>query len=163
MNYGFLTTETNSKALCIFCCFFNITSVKLFVVTVQIFVYIFFVYNCVFRKKEKKNSQNLSHFENENTFLKRKWNTFRKRITFWEWKFIPKCILKMKTRFWKVSKRCWTHCATQQAKQERFFLLSFCFCAQRPDYKVRTIVLPLLLHTVEKLSHSCDNFLGTKL
>ena len=26
-----------------------------------------FVYNCVFQKKEKKYSRNLSHFENENT------------------------------------------------------------------------------------------------
>ena len=33
--------------------------------TVQIFVY-----NCVFRKKEKQNSRNLSLFENENTFQK---------------------------------------------------------------------------------------------
>ena len=39
-----------------------------------------------------KNTQNLSHFENE--------NTFRKRITFWKWKLIPKPILKMKTCFW---------------------------------------------------------------
>ena len=33
--------------------------------TVQIFVY-----NCVFRKKEKQNSWKLSLFENENTFKK---------------------------------------------------------------------------------------------
>ena len=42
-------------------------SVKLFVVNVQIFVY-----NCVFWKKEQQQSQNLSHFENESTFRKKK-------------------------------------------------------------------------------------------
>ena len=47
-NYRFPTTETNLKALYIFCCFNTTLSVKLFVVTVQIFVY-----NCVFWKKEK--------------------------------------------------------------------------------------------------------------
>ena len=39
MNYRFLTTEKNLKALYIFRCFFTTSSVKLFVVTVQIFVY----------------------------------------------------------------------------------------------------------------------------
>ena len=29
-----------------------------------------FVYNCVYWKKEKQHSQNLSHFENESTFQK---------------------------------------------------------------------------------------------
>ena len=48
MNYRFLTTETNSKALYIFRCLFTTSSVKLFVVNVQIFVY-----HCVFRKKKK--------------------------------------------------------------------------------------------------------------
>ena len=43
-----------------------------------------------------QNSQNLSHFENE--------NTFRKRTTFWKWKLIPKRILKMKTCFRKSEK-----------------------------------------------------------
>ena len=38
MNYRFLTTKTNSKALYIFCCCFTTSSVKLFVVTVQILV-----------------------------------------------------------------------------------------------------------------------------
>ena len=66
LNYGFLTTETNLKALYIFRCLFTTSSVKLFVVNVQIFVY-----NCVFQKKEKQHSQNLSHFENESTFQKR--------------------------------------------------------------------------------------------
>ena len=63
INYRFLTTETNLKALCIFRCLFTTSSVKLFVVNVQIFVY-----NCVFPKKDKQHSQNLSHFENESTF-----------------------------------------------------------------------------------------------
>ena len=52
INNRFLTTETNSKALYIFCCLFTTSSVKLFVVNVQIFVY-----NCVFWKKEKQLSQ----------------------------------------------------------------------------------------------------------
>ena len=88
INYRFLTTETNLKALYIFRCLFTTSSVKLFVVNVQIFVY-----NCVFRKKEKQHSQNLSHFENE--------STFQKRTTFWKWKLILTPILKMKTYFWK--------------------------------------------------------------
>ena len=66
INYRFLTTETNLKTLYIFHCLFTTSSVKLFVVNVQIFVY-----NCVFWKKEKQHSQNLSHFENESTFRKR--------------------------------------------------------------------------------------------
>ena len=41
INYRFLTAETNLKALYIFRCFFTTSSVKLFVVTVQIFVYNF--------------------------------------------------------------------------------------------------------------------------
>jgi hypothetical protein len=48
-NYRFLKTETNSKALYIFHCFFTTSSVKLFVVAIQIFVYKFF------QKKEKKD------------------------------------------------------------------------------------------------------------
>ena len=63
INYRFLTTETNLKALYIFCCLFTTSSVKLIVVNVHIFIY-----TCVFRKKEKQPSQNLSHFENEITF-----------------------------------------------------------------------------------------------
>ena len=46
MNYRFLTTETNLKALYIFSCLFTTSSVKLFVVNVQIFVW----------KKEKQHS-----------------------------------------------------------------------------------------------------------
>ena len=56
MNYRFLTTETNSKALYIFRCFNTTSPVKLFEVTVQIlldFSLQIFVYNCVFWKKEK--------------------------------------------------------------------------------------------------------------
>ena len=60
MNYRFLANETNSKVLDILLCLFTTSSVKLFVVNVQIFVYI-----CVFLKKEKQHSQNLSRFENE--------------------------------------------------------------------------------------------------
>ena len=64
-----MTNETNLKALYIFRCISTTSSVKLFVVTVHIFVYIFFVYNCVFRKKEKK---------------------LTKPFTFWKWKHISK-------------------------------------------------------------------------
>jgi len=66
INYGFLTTETNLKALYIFV---TTSSVKLFVVNVQIFVY-----NCVFRKKEKQHSKTFhilkmkAHFEKEPHF-----------------------------------------------------------------------------------------------
>ena len=59
-----MTTETNLKTLYI-SLFFTTSSVKLFVVQI-------FVYNCVFQKKEKQHSQNLSHFENESTFRKKK-------------------------------------------------------------------------------------------
>ena len=67
INYRFLTTETNSKALYIFCCLFTTLSVKLFVVNVQIFLY-----NCIFGKennihvlKMKAHFQKEPHFENE--------------------------------------------------------------------------------------------------
>ena len=70
MNYRFLTTETSLKALYIFW-FFTTSSVKLFVVTVQIFVYKS-LFAIVFfgKRKKKKTSRNLSHFENETTFRK---------------------------------------------------------------------------------------------
>ena len=91
INYRFLTTETNLKALYIFRCFFTTSSVKLFVVNVKIFFTI-----VSFGKKKKKYSWNLSHFENE--------NTFRKRTTFWKWKLSLKPILKIKTYFWRSEK-----------------------------------------------------------
>ena len=56
MNYRFLPTETNSKALYIFCCFNTTSSVKLFVVTVQIFVYKY-LFTIVFFGKRKKNDK----------------------------------------------------------------------------------------------------------
>ena len=79
IDYRQLKTETNLKALYIYiyCCLFIASSVKLFVVKLQIFVY-----NCVFWKKEKQHSQNLSHFEKKSTFPKRT------------------TILKIKTCFW---------------------------------------------------------------
>ena len=89
INHRFLTTETNWKTLYIFHGLFTTSSVKLFVLNVQSFVY-----NCVFRKREKQRSPNLSHFENE--------STFQKRTTFLKQKLIPKPSLKMKTCFWKV-------------------------------------------------------------
>ena len=63
INYRFLTTETNLKALYMFRCLFTTYSVKLFVMNLQIFVY-----NRVFWKKEKQNPKNLPHIENESTF-----------------------------------------------------------------------------------------------
>ena len=48
-NYRFLTTETNFKALYIFCCLLPSKSIY----------------------SECTDSQNLSHFENESTFRKR--------------------------------------------------------------------------------------------
>ena len=59
--------------------FKSFISVKLFLVNVQIFVY-----NCVFWKKEKQHSRNLSHFEIERTFWK--------RTKVWKWKLILKPI-----------------------------------------------------------------------
>ena len=88
INYRFLTTETNLKALYIFCCFYNHISKAICSDCTDFWLQIF-VYNCVFRKKEKQHSQNLSHFENK--------STFQKRTTFWKWKLILKPILKMKT------------------------------------------------------------------
>ena len=40
------------------CCLFTTSSVKRFVVNAHVFVY-----NCVFLKKEKQHSQNLSHLK----------------------------------------------------------------------------------------------------
>ena len=76
-NYRFLTTETNLKALYIFRCLFTTSSVKLFIVNVQIFVY-----NRVFRKRKNNSPKTFQllkmkahfekepHFENESLF----WN-----------------------------------------------------------------------------------------
>ena len=78
INYRFLTTETNLKASYIFRCSFKTSSVKLFVVNVQLFVY-----NCVvvfFRKRKNKNHKTSyilkmrahfkrePYFENESSF-----------------------------------------------------------------------------------------------
>ena len=54
--YRILTTETNSKALHVFCCLLTTSSVKLFVVNVQIFVY-----KCVFFRKRKNNTHKTFH------------------------------------------------------------------------------------------------------
>ena len=58
INYRFLTTEIDLKALYIFRCFITTLSVKLFVVTLQIFVYEFLLTIVFFEKRKKKNSQN---------------------------------------------------------------------------------------------------------
>ena len=74
INYRFLTTETNLKALYI-CCFF--TQPYQLILKPILKMKTFF-------KKEL-------HFENENSF----WNSFWK-WKFWKWKLIPKPILEMK-------------------------------------------------------------------
>ena len=56
MNYRFLATET----LYTFRCFFTTSSVKLFVVTIQIFVYKF-LFTIVFVGKRKNNTQETFH------------------------------------------------------------------------------------------------------
>ena len=78
INYGFLTTETNLEALYIFLRLFTTSSVKLFVVNVQLIVY-----NCVvvfFGEGKNKNQKTFhilkmkahfereTHFENESSF-----------------------------------------------------------------------------------------------
>ena len=55
INYRFLTTEIDLKALYIFCCFITTLSVKLFVVTLQIFVYKF-LFTIAFFGKRKNNT-----------------------------------------------------------------------------------------------------------
>ena len=64
INYRFLTTEANLKALEIFRCFFTTSSVKLFVVTVQIFVYNF-LFTIVFFGKRKNNTCETFHISNK--------------------------------------------------------------------------------------------------
>ena len=56
MNYRFMTTETNLKVLDIFLYFFTTSSVKLFVVTVHIFVY-----KLCFSEKGKDNTHKTFH------------------------------------------------------------------------------------------------------
>ena len=77
INYRFLTTETNLKALYIFRCLFTTSSVKLFVVTVQIFVYKS-LFTIVFFGKRKNNTHETfhilkmkAHFENAPHFENR--------------------------------------------------------------------------------------------
>ena len=60
MNYRFLTTVTNLKALYIFRCLFTTLSVKLFVVTVQIFIYKF-LFTTMFFGKRKNNGHETFH------------------------------------------------------------------------------------------------------
>ena len=84
MNYRFLTTKTNFKTLYIFVVFNTTSSVKLFEVTVQIFVYKLLFTIVFFGKMKKKPHKTFHilkmkahfekepHFENENMLLK-KW------------------------------------------------------------------------------------------
>ena len=66
-NHRFLTTETNSKALHIFFCFLHNLISKAFCSDFTNFcLQLHFL-----EKGKKKHPQNLSHFENENTFQKR--------------------------------------------------------------------------------------------
>ena len=65
-----MTNETNLKALYIFPFFYNLKSKAICRYCTDFCLQIF-VYSCVFRKKEKQRSQNLSYFENESTFQKK--------------------------------------------------------------------------------------------
>ena len=97
INYGFLTTETNSNALYIFHGFHHLISKAIFSDCTDLCLQIN-VYN-VFQKKEQKTHKTFhifSHFENKSTFWK--------RITFWKWEYIPKNIFEMKACFWKGEK-----------------------------------------------------------
>ena len=69
MGYRFLTTETNLKGLILCCSFFTTSSVKLFVVNVQI------LFSIVFSEKGKNNTHKTfhifkmkTHFEKEPHF-----------------------------------------------------------------------------------------------
>ena len=67
MNDRFLTSETNSKALYVYISlfFYDLISKAICSDCTD------FCLRLRFSEKGKKNSQNLSHFENENTFRKR--------------------------------------------------------------------------------------------
>ena len=71
MNDRFLTSETNSKALYVYISlfFYDLISKAICSDCTDLCLQTF-VYKCVFQKKEKKTSQGLSHFENENTLRK---------------------------------------------------------------------------------------------
>ena len=75
INYRFLTTETNLKDLYIFCCFFTTSSVKLFLVNVQIlFTIVLFgkrksnTHKTFHLLKMKAHFEKEPHFESESTF-----------------------------------------------------------------------------------------------
>ena len=85
MDYRFLTTKTNLKALYIYISlFFNTTSSVVWNDCADFCLQIF-VYHCIFQKKEKETDKNLlilkmktpfekePHFENESSFWKRFW------------------------------------------------------------------------------------------
>ena len=76
MNYSFLKTERNLKALYIFHCLFTTSSVKLYVVTEQIFLYKFLFTNVFSEKRKNSTHKTFQKFENKCTFGK--WSTFRK-------------------------------------------------------------------------------------
>ena len=93
INCRFLTTETNSKTLYI--SWFLPPHQKLFLVTVQIFVY-----KSLFTMKKK--SQNLSHFENESTFRKK---THFENESSCPCPPVPMALSPFLMRHWKFSKR----------------------------------------------------------
>ena len=70
INFRFLTTDINLKALYIFRCFFTTSSVKLFVVNVQIFVYKF-LFTIVFFGKKKNNTHETFHILKMKAYLKK--------------------------------------------------------------------------------------------
>ena len=96
MNYRILTTETNLKAWYVFHSYFTTSSVKLFVVPAQVFVYKFLFTIVFFGKRKKK---------------------LTKPFTFWKWKHLLKKnhILKLRTPLEKEphfenENICWSDC-----------------------------------------------------
>ena len=87
----------------IFFIFFTISSVKLFVTTVQIFVYKFLFTIVFFGIKKKKHVGNLSHFKTETHFVKKAHSetNFENENMFWgKWKEIN--LLYWSTILWAV-------------------------------------------------------------
>ena len=92
INYRFLTTETNLKALYIFRCLFTISSVKLFLVNVQIFC----LQLCFLNKGKTTLTKPLSckdcgWFESTTWNSNHKWNQIDMKIS-------HECILHNKKR-----------------------------------------------------------------
>ena len=124
INYGFLTTETNSKAFIYFVVkttssesylkwlYRNFTMAEM--TSLHMYLFTNFVYNCVFRKDEKKPHETFP-ISKKNFTLKMNANLKKelcfenerksqKRTMFWKWTHIlkKKYILKMFLEKWKA-------------------------------------------------------------